>query len=103
VLTVINERGNDLRFGPLSFWIEFFSEAIPTAIVSDGYLCEVVFQNGLMEVDDKLGEGKKKVIQKLDWCDSDSVFTRQYALASPHLESAQTLLAAPSGVVRQRG
>ncbi len=56
VRTVIDKRGNDLRFRPLSFCIELFRESVPTAFISYRYLCEVVFQNSLMEVNDKLGE-----------------------------------------------
>jgi|SRR6266851_2179531 len=56
--TVVDEGGDDLRFGPLSFRIELFRESVPTAVVCDRNLCEVVLQNGLMEVDDKLREGR---------------------------------------------
>lgn len=52
--TVVDEGSDDLRFGPFGFRIVLLCESVPTAVVSDRYLCEVVLQNGLMEVDNKL-------------------------------------------------
>jgi hypothetical protein len=55
--TVVDEGCNDLRFGPFGSCIVLFRESVPTAVVSDRYLCKVVLQNGLMEVDDELRGG----------------------------------------------
>jgi hypothetical protein len=54
--TVVDEGGDDLRFGPLGFRIVLFGESVPTAVVGDGYLRKIVFQNGLVEVNDELEE-----------------------------------------------
>lgn len=58
--TVVDKGRDDLRFGPLSFGIVLFSEPVPTVVIRNGYLRKVVFQNSLMEVNDKLEEEGSK-------------------------------------------
>ena len=53
-LVVVDERRDDLRFGPFSFGVEFFGEPVPPGFVCEGNFGEVVVQDGLVEVDDEL-------------------------------------------------
>ena len=59
-LVVVDKGCNGLCFWPFSSCVEFFGEAIPARLVCKRYLGQVIVQNGLVEMDDKLsldGEG----------------------------------------------
>lgn len=71
-LVVVDERGDDLCFGPFGFCIEFFGEAVPAGFVGEGDFGEVVVQDGLVKVDDEL---IKKVDQRVISC-VDGVLAR---------------------------
>jgi len=43
VRTVIDQGSDDLRFRPLRFCIVLLGESVPTAVVSDRNLCQIVF------------------------------------------------------------
>ena len=57
-LVVVDERGDDLCFGPFGFCVEFFGETVPAGFVGECDFGEVVIQDSLVKVDDELVEKK---------------------------------------------
>ena len=54
--TVIDEGSNQLCLWPFRPRVEFFGIFVPSALIRDGNLCKVIFQNSLVEVDNELVE-----------------------------------------------
>ena len=55
--TIVDQRSNNFGLWPLRFGIKIFSVFVPSAFVGNSDFCEVVFENGLVEMDDKLNRG----------------------------------------------
>lgn len=63
-LTIVHKRCDHLCLWPLRLCVEFLRQPIPSALIRNRDLCEVVVQNGLMEVYDELYSTTCKAISR---------------------------------------
>ena len=54
LLTVIDQRRDKFSLGPLRLCVELFGKLVPSALIRDGDLCEVVVKDSSMEVNYEL-------------------------------------------------
>ena len=52
---VVHERRDDFCLWPFRLCVELFGKLVPSALIRDGDLCEVVVEDSSMEVNYELG------------------------------------------------
>ena len=63
--TIIDEGSNQLCLWPFRPRVEFFGIFVPSALIRDGNLCKVIFQNSLVEVDNELVEPIRRKYEEM--------------------------------------
>ena len=51
---IVDKRSNGFSLWPFRFGVEHFGILVPSTLICNGYFCEVVVKNGLVEVGDEL-------------------------------------------------